>query len=334
MMKWINDLSFAHPWAFLLMGFIPLLIWWYIKNYKNTRQAVFASSLKAIEKTPKTIRERMFHSLPAFRLIAITFIITAIAGPQSYSYHNDYNIEGIDIMLVNDVSGSMLAEDLKPNRLDAAKKVALNFIAGRPNDRIGLVAFSGTAFTQCPLTADHAVLRQLLMQIKNGIVRDGTAIGDAVGIAVDRLRYSTAVSKVIILLTDGINNSGFVDPINAASIAKLYGIRLYTVGVGTMGKAPYPFKSIMGTSYEYVEVKLDEPMLKEMAAMTGGKYFRATDNKSLESIYDEIDKMEKTRIKVARMSEKHDLFFFPTLIALILLAVEFVLRYTVLRIIP
>lgn len=333
-MEWINDLSFEHPWAFLLMAFIPLMVWWYIRNFRQSRHAVYASSLKAIEKVPKTFRERMFHLLPVFRFTAIAFIVVALAGPQSYSFHDDYNIEGIDIMLVNDVSGSMLAEDLKPNRLDAAKKVAQDFIAGRPDDRIGLVAFSGAAFTQCPLTADHAVLRQLLLQIQNGIVRDGTAIGDAVGIAVDRLRYSTAVSKVVILLTDGINNSGFVDPLNAASMAKLYGIRLYTVGVGTTGQAPYPVKTIMGTSYEYVDVRLDEPMLQEMATMTGGKYFRAVDNKSLKSIYSEIDEMEKTRIKVARMSEKHDLFFYPVLAALIFLAFELLLRYTVLRIIP
>ncbi|MPM23267.1 hypothetical protein SDC9_69733 [bioreactor metagenome] len=334
-MEWINDLSFENPWAFLLMVLIPLMIWWHIRNFRQTRHAVNVPSLRSVEKVPKTFRERLFHLLPVLRFTAIALIITAIAGPQSYSYHDDYNIEGIDIMLVNDVSGSMLAEDLKPNRLDAAKNVAEEFISQRPNDRIGLVAFSGAAFTQCPLTADHAVLRQLLSMIENGIVRDGTAIGDAVGIAVDRLRYSTAVSKVIILLTDGINNSGFVDPLNAASMAKLYGIRLYTVGVGTdKGKAPYPVKTVMGTSYDYVDVHLDETMLKEMADMTGGKYFRAVDNKSLDAIYKDIDQMEKTRIKVARMSDKHDLFFFPVFAALLLLAFELLLRYTVLRIIP
>jgi len=330
----MSDISFEYPWAFLLLAIIPLMAWWYIGNYHQMRHAINIASLKSVAKVSKNFRERMYHALPVFRMIAIALIISAIAGPQSYSYRDDYNIEGIDIMLVNDVSGSMLAEDLKPNRLDAAKKVAEDFIIERPNDRIGLVAFSGAAFTQCPLTADHAVLKQLLQQIQNGIVRDGTAIGDAVGIAVDRLRYSTAVSKVIILLTDGINNSGFVDPLNASSMAKLYGIRLYTVGVGTTGKAPYPVKTIMGTSYEYVDVRLDEPMLKEMSSMTGGKYFRAVDNNSLEAIYKEIDEMEKTRIKVARMSDKHDLFFFPVLLAIVFLAIELLLRYTIVRILP
>ncbi|NLL29429.1 MAG: VWA domain-containing protein [Bacteroidales bacterium] len=333
-MKWINDLSFAYPWAFLLLAVVPLMIWWYVRNFNHSRHAVNMPSLKALSNVPKSLRERLYHILPALRILAIIFIIIAIARPQSYSYHDDYNIEGIDIMLVNDVSGSMLARDLKPDRLVAAKKVANDFIDKRPNDRIGLVAFSGAAFTQCPLTADHAVLKRMLLQIEYGIVRDGTAIGDAVGIAVDRLRFSTSTSKVIILLTDGVNNSGFIDPLNAASIAKLYGIRLYTIGVGSKGKAPYPVQGPLGVTYSYVDVNLDEAMLQEMANVTGGKYFRAVDNKSLEKIYEDIDKMEKTRIKVARMSNKNDVFIFPLFAALLFLGLELLLKYTVLRIKP
>lgn len=333
-MNWPSDISFAHPWAFLLMAVIPLMVWWYIRNINNQRHAVNVPSLQATKNVGRSLREHLFRLMPAVRMLAIAMLVVAIARPQTYSFHDNYNIEGIDIMLVNDVSGSMLAEDFKPNRLEAAKSVADQFISKRPNDRIGLVAFSGSAFTQCPLTADHSVLKKLLADIKNGIVRDGTAIGDAVGIAVDRLRYSKAESKVIILLTDGINNSGFVDPRNAASMAKQYGIRLYSVGVGSYGEAPYPVKTIMGTSYSYVEANLDEELLKEMAETTGGKYFRATDNQSLESVYQEIDQMEKTRIDVSRMSDKHDLFFYPVLLAIALLVFEMILRYSLLRIMP
>jgi len=333
-MEWMRDLSFENPWAFLLLAILPLMAWWYIRNFRHAHHSLNVPSLKAIERVPKSFRERMIHLLPVLRLISIALIIVAIARPQSYFVKDNYNIEGIDIMLVNDISGSMLAEDLKPNRLDAAKNVAAEFINSRPNDRIGLVAFSGSAFTQCPLTADHSILSELLKQIQNGIVNDGTAIGDAVGIAVDRLRSSKASSKVIILLTDGINNSGFVDPLNAASIAKLYGIRVYTVGVGTMGKAPYPVNSVFGKTYEYVDAQLDEALLQEMSDMTGGKYFRATDNQSLTNIYKEIDQMEKTLIQVASMSNKHDLFFYPVLLALLLLALELILRYTLLKTLP
>ncbi|PKP03263.1 MAG: aerotolerance regulator BatA [Bacteroidetes bacterium HGW-Bacteroidetes-6] len=333
-MKWPSDISFEHPWAFLLMAVIPLMVWWYIRNFSNQRHAVNLPSLQSIKNVGRSFREQLFRSMPAVRMIAIAMIIVAVARPQTYSFHDNYNIEGIDIILVNDVSGSMLAEDFKPNRLEAAKTVADQFIAKRPNDRIGLVAFSGAAFTQCPLTADHAVLKRLLADIKNGIVRDGTAIGDAVGIAVDRLRYSKAESKVIILLTDGINNSGFVDPRNAASMAKLYGIRLYAVGVGSYGEAPYPVQTLMGTSYSYVKANLDEDLLKEMAEATGGKYFRATDNESLETVYGEIDQMEKTRIDVSRMSDKHDLFFYPVFLSIALLLLEIFLRYSFLRIMP
>jgi len=333
-MEWMRDLSFANPWAFLLLALLPLMAWWYIRNFRRSQHSLNVPSLQAIERVPKSFRERMIHVLPVLRLISVALIIIAIARPQSYFVKDNYNIEGIDIMLVNDISGSMLAEDLRPNRLDAAKNVAAEFINSRPNDRIGLVAFSGSAFTQCPLTADHSILSELLKQIQNGIVNDGTAIGDAVGIAADRLRSSKASSKVIILLTDGINNSGFVDPLNAASIAKLYGIRVYTVGVGTMGKAPYPVNSVFGKTYDYVENQLDEALLREMSDMTGGKYFRATDNQSLINIYKEIDQMEKTLIQVARMSNKHDLFFYPVLLALLLLACEMLLRYTLLKTLP
>lgn len=333
-MKWISDISFVHPWAFLLLLLVAALMLRHFRTSGRQAQGLNVPSLHGIKNVRKSFRERLFSWLPWMQWITMVLIIIAVARPQSQHVKSSYSIDGIDIMLVNDVSGTMLAEDLKPNRLEAAKSVAATFIDGRPQDRIGLVAFSGVAFTQCPLTADHSALKMLLMQIKNGIVRDGTAIGDAVGTAVDRLRSSKAVSKVIILLTDGINNSGFIDPMDAASMASLYGIRLYTVGVGSRGEAPFPVQGILGTQYTYEEANIDEPLLQKMAETTGGRYFRATDNASLEAVYKDIDAMEKTRIDVARMTDKKDVFFWPVLAAALLLAFSLLLKLTILRTLP
>lgn len=329
------DISFAHPYAFLLLLILPVMIYWYYERIGHKRHSITFPALKALNHIPTTFRETLWNALPVLRFLILGLIIFAIARPQTYSFHENYSIEGIDIMLVNDISGSMLAEDLKPNRLESAKAVAEDFINGRPNDRIGLVAFAGSAFTQCPLTADHSVLKKLLLQIRSGIVNDGTAIGDGVSIAVDRLKESTAVSKVIILLTDGVNNSGYIDPIMSANIASVYGIRIYVIGVGTKGRAPYPVQNAMGgTSYDYLESHIDEPLMQEMADKTGGKYFRAVDNESLVKIYKEIDEMEKTRIQVARMSDMQDLFHYPVFFALLLLAIDIFVRYTFLKLLP
>lgn len=328
------EVSFHNPFAFLLFLLLPFMIWWYYEKIGHKRHTITFPALKALNHIPVTFRETLWNALPVLRFLILGLIILAIARPQTYSFHEDYSIEGIDIMLVNDISGSMLAEDLEPNRLEAAKAVAENFINGRPNDRIGLVAFAGSAFTQCPLTADHSVLRMLLSQIKSGMVDDGTAIGDGVSIAVDRLKESTAVSKVIILLTDGVNNSGYVDPIMSANIAAVYGIRIYVVGVGTRGRAPYPVLKNGRTSYDYMESHIDEPLMQEMAAKTGGKYFRAVDNVELKEIYAEIDNMEKTRMKVAHLSNMQDLWHYPVLFALLLLGLELFIRYTFLKLLP
>jgi Ca-activated chloride channel family protein len=239
--------------------------------------------------------------------------------------------EGIDIVLALDISSSMLAEDFRPNRIGAAKTVADEFIAGRPNDRIGLVIFSGESFTQCPLTTDHAVLRNLLKEIKSGMIEDGTAIGMGLANAVNRLKDSKAKSRVIILLTDGVNNRGSIDPVTAAQVAQTYGVRVYTIGVGTRGQAPYPFKTPFGIQYQNVPVEIDENMLQQVASLTGGKYYRATDNKKLRAIYDEIDQLEKIKIEVKEYRRYTELFYGWVGLALAAFMLEVMLGNTVFR---
>ena len=234
-------------------------------------------------------------------------------------------------MLTLDISGSMLARDFRPDRLEASKNVATEFISGRPYDRIGLVVFSGESFTQCPLTTDHAVLINLLREIQSGMIEDGTAIGMGLATAVNRIKDSQAKSKVIILLTDGVNNRGEIAPATAAGIAKTYGIRVYTIGVGTQGIAPYPVNTPFGIQYQDMPVEIDEGILKEISATTGGKYFRATDNNKLVQVYKEIDKLEKSKIDVRQFSRKEEKYFLPALLAFCLLAVEILLRNTIFR---
>ena len=231
---------------------------------------------------------------------------------------------GIDIIISMDISGSMLAQDLKPDRLEASKNVALDFISARPNDRMGLVIFSGESFTQCPLTTDHQVLKNLFKDVKSGLMEDGTAIGMGLATSVNRLKDSQAISKVIILLTDGVNNQGSIPPMDAAVIAEKFDIRVYTIGVGTEGFAPYPFKTPFGTTvYQDIEVQIDEKTLQDIATTTNGKYFRATSNKDLKEIYLEIDKLEKSKIDVKEFSKKNEEFRILILIALGLLLIEF-----------
>jgi Ca-activated chloride channel family protein len=242
--------------------------------------------------------------------------------------------EGIDIVMAMDISSSMLAQDLKPNRLEAAKDVAAAFVNGRPNDNIGLVVFSGESFTQCPLTTDHTVLLNLFKDIQSGMIEDGTAVGLGLANAVSRIKDSQAKSKVIILLTDGSNNMGEIAPVTAAEIAKTFGIRVYTIGVGTQGEAPYPFQTAFGVQYQNVKVEIDEKTLNEIAVTTGGKYFRATDNASLKSIYSEIDQMEKVKISVQQYSKKQEEYKDLALLIFALLLMEILLRYTLFRNIP
>jgi Ca-activated chloride channel family protein len=270
----------------------------------------------------------------AFRLVALSLLIIALARPQSTTKRQDVSIEGIDIIVGLDISGSMLAQDLKPDRLEAAKNVSQDFFAGRPNDRIGLVVFAGEAFTQCPLTTDHVIIEDMLDDIKSGLIQDGTAIGDGLATAINRLKESQAISKVVILLTDGQNNAGSIAPLSAAEIAKIYGIRIYTIGVGTIGYAPYPVQTPFGIQYQSMEVNIDEDLLKKVANMTEGKYFRATDNTKLKEVYQEIDRLEKSKIDVTEFRKKHEEYRTLALIAFLLLALESLSRLTIFRSIP
>lgn len=267
-------------------------------------------------------------------MVAVALLIVILARPQSTNSWSNSSTEGIDIMLAMDISGSMLAQDLKPNRLEAAKDVAASFINGRPNDNIGLVVFSAESFTQCPLTTDHTVLLNLFKDIQSGMIQDGTAIGLGLANAVSRIKDSHAKSKVIILLTDGSNNAGEIAPVTAAEIAKTFGVRVYTIGVGTKGMAPYPFQTAFGVQYQNIPVEIDEATLKQIASTTGGQYFRATDNASLKEIYSEIDQMEKTKISVQEYSKKQEEYKNWALLVFVLLLVEILLRNTLLRNIP
>ncbi|MBM3403508.1 MAG: VWA domain-containing protein [Bacteroidetes bacterium] len=327
-------MTLADPYFLLLLVLFPGMVAWYFFMLRKNFALLQYSSLIGFETGKRSVRLLAFYSLIPLRFIAIALLIVALARPQSSSSRQDVSVEGIDIVMAMDVSGSMLAQDLKPDRLEASKKVAMKFIEGRPNDRIGLVIFSGETFTQSPLTSDHAVIRNLFADIKSGILEDGTALGDGLATAVDRLRNSKAVSKVIILLTDGINNMGALDPRSAGEIAKLFGIRIYAIGVGTYGMAPYPFQTPFGIQYQNVEVKIDEQLLKEIATTTGGKYFRATNNKKLEEIYREIDRLEKSKIDVTVFRKKSEEFFPLVLAAFVLLLLEFLLRNTWLRSLP
>jgi Ca-activated chloride channel family protein len=281
-----------------------------------------------------SFRQRLLFLPFLLRMMAIALIILALARPQSSSSGQNITTEGIDIMMSIDISASMLAEDLKPNRLKAAKSVAETFIDARPNDRIGLVVFSGESFTQCPLTTDHSVIKNLFRGIESGMLADGTAIGEGLATAVNRIRTSKAKSKVIILLTDGVNNVGSIAPVTAGEIARTFGIRVYTIGVGTKGLAPYPFNTPFGIQYQNVEVQIDETVLKQIASDTGGKYFRATNTAQLKEIYSDIDKLEKTRIDVTEFRKKTEEFYPIVLVALILLVLDFTLRFTVLKTLP
>ena len=325
-----NNWTFYNPDFLYALALVPLLwIWYYFRQREQAAQLQI-SSLKGI--TQNSWKAKGRHLLFLFRSIALAILIIAFARPQSTLSWEDMITEGIDIVISMDISGSMLAQDLKPDRLEASKNVAMNFISGRPNDRIGLVIFSGESFTQCPLTTDHPVLQNLFANVKSGMVEDGTAIGMGLATAVNRLKESEAISKVIILLTDGVNNQGSVAPLTAAKIAQKFGIRVYTIGVGTKGYAPYPFKTPFGTTvYQDVEVQIDEETLQNIASVTNGQYFRATSNKALESIYREIDQLERSKIEIKEYHKKKEEFFPLALLALTLLIIEFALRHTIFR---
>ena len=326
----MNNFIFINTeFFFLLLIPIALLIWYFFKSKKNTSEIVF-SDLHSLEKT-KTIKNKLIHLTYLFKICALILLIIALARPQSSTNWEESTTEGIDIILSMDISGSMLAEDLKPNRLEASKEVAMDFISKRANDRVGLVIFSGESFTQCPLTTDHNVLINLFKDVKSGMVEDGTAIGMGLATAVNRLKESDAISKVIILLTDGVNNKGVVAPFTAAEIAKKFGIRVYTIGVGTEGYAPYPFQTPFGIQYQDVEVQIDEETLQNIATVTDGKYFRATNNSKLKEIYKDIDKLEKSKIEVTEFHKRSEEFNKFAIPALLLLVLGFILDKTYLK---
>ncbi|MCL4548619.1 MAG: VWA domain-containing protein [Bacteroidetes bacterium] len=327
-------MTFAYPFVLWFLLLVPVLGYWFWKKRDQVSPNFTYSSLQIFGKAPRTLKEKLANLPSWLRLAAITFFIVAAARPQSYSSGQNMYTEGIDIAMVLDISGSMLSEDLKPNRIEAAKKVIDDFIAGRTNDRIGLVIFSQDAFTQCPLTIDYNVLRNLLKQVHSGMIDDGTAIGNAIANGVNRLKDSKSKSKVMILLTDGVNNAGEIDPITAAQIAQKFGVRIYTVGVGTMGEAPYPFQTPFGIRYQMIPVEIDENLLQQISNITGGKYFRATNNKKLEEIYNEIDRLEKTRVEVTSYRNAKELFYGWAFTGLFLLFAEVGLSRTYLRKLP
>jgi len=276
-----------------------------------------------------------FKNIPYYlKLVAFSLLVIAIARPQSSTKWEESTTEGIDIIISMDISGSMLAEDLKPNRLESSKNVAMSFISKRINDRIGLTIFSGESFTQCPLTTDHNVLINLFKDVKSGMIEDGTAIGMGLANAVNRLKESNAISKVVILLTDGVNNSGTIAPLTAAEIAKKFGIRVYTIGIGSEGYAPYPFQTPFGIQYQDVEVKIDEKTLQDIATITDGKYFRAKNNSTLKKVYEDIDLLEKSKIETIEFNNKSEEFLLFGIASLCFLIVAFLLNITYLKRIP
>jgi len=331
-----RDITFANREYFWLLVIPFLMLVWYYFRHNRQQGDMRISTVSKFKGEGVSVKAVLRHSLFALRVMAVSLLIIALARPQSRSSYKNVSTQGIDIVLSMDISASMLAQDFKPNRIEASKEVAINFIDMRPNDRIGLVIFSGESFTQCPITTDHAIIKNMFSAIKTGMVQDGTAIGMGLATAVSRIKTSDSKSKVIILLTDGVNNSGAVSPETAAEIAKTFGIRVYTIGIGTMGKAYSPVAIYPNGQYEYdfVDVKIDEGMLSRIAESTGGKYFRATNKEKLKEIYKEIDKLEKTKIEEKSFTNKEECFLPFALIATLLLVLEFTLKNTLFRTIP
>jgi Ca-activated chloride channel homolog len=333
-MNWFSDITFAWPAFLYLLILIPILATQYVYRHRNSAPDIKFVHSEFIKDVRRGLRLRLIHLPFILRLLALSFLIFALARPQSTSGRRDVSIEGIDIMISLDISGSMLAEDFSPNRLEAAKQTAIEFIDMRRNDRIGITVFSGHSFTLVPLTTDHIMLKELAGGVTTGMVEDGTAIGDGLATAVNRLRDSNAISRVVILLTDGINNAGVIDPLTAAEIAAMFDIRVYTIGVGSSGPVPYPFRSPFGVQYRDVEIPVDEELLQEIANMTGGNYYWADNQNALQNVYEEIDELERTKIDVTEFTRHHDEFLPLLLLALGLIGLEAILKYTWLRTIP
>ena len=332
-------MEFANKeYLFLLLLLVPYIIW-YLMYRKKTEPTVRMSDTRAYRFAPRSWKVTLMPLQLILRLAVFVLLILILARPQTHNSWNNKSVEGIDIMMAMDVSGSMLAEDLKPNRIEAAKQVAAEFIAGRPNDNIGLTIFAGEAFTQCPMTTDHASLLNMLQGVRTdmatrGLIEDGTAIGMGLANAVSRLKDSKAKSKVVILLTDGSNNRGDLSPMTAAEIAKSLGIRVYTIGVGTNKVAPYPMVVAGSVQYVNVPVEIDSKTLSDIAAATDGDFYRATNNKELQNIYKEIDKLEKSKLSVKTYSKKYEAYQPFAIAAVLLLLLEILLRITLFRKLP
>ncbi|MBN9284611.1 MULTISPECIES: VWA domain-containing protein [Flavobacterium] len=330
----MKNVTFLHPEFFWLFLALPIAIAWYFWKRNKQTATLKISSVKGFKAAPSVL-PKLKPVLFVLRMLALSAMIVALARPQSTDVTNKTRTSrGIDIVMAIDVSGSMLAKDLKPNRMEALKRVASEFVEERPNDRIGLVVYAAESYTKTPVTSDKAVVLEALKGVKyDNVLQDGTGIGVGLATAVNRLKDSKAKSKVVILLTDGVNNAGFIDPRMASEIAKEYGIRVYTIGIGTNGMAEFPYAIAPNGQFLFrmMQVEIDEKLMKEIAATTNGKYFRATSNKSLENIYNEINKLEKTEIeemKYFNYDEKYRPFVF---FALGLLVLEILLRKTVFR---
>lgn len=332
-------MTFESPaYLLLLLLAIPYVVWYWMLHSSST-PSIRVSSTEAMFKAPKSLRQRLVHLPFVLRMACFTLAVVALARPQTSNSWSTKHTEGIDIMLCMDVSTSMLAEDLKPNRIEAAKNVALEFISGRPDDNIGLTLFAGEAYTQCPMTTDHAVLLNLLNGMKvdmaqRGLIDDGTAIGMGIANALSRLKDSKAKSKVVILLTDGTNNCGQISPNTAADIAKSLGIRVYTIGVGTNGTARYPYPVAGHIEYVNVPVEIDTKALATIAKKTDGQFYRATNNQKLHEVYQEIDKLEKTKMNVRQYSKRHEAFAGFLLFSVLCLIAQLLVENTILKRIP
>ncbi len=332
-------MTFESPaYLLLLLLAIPYVVWYWMRHSSST-PSIRVSSTEAMFKAPMSLRQRLVHLPFVLRLACFTMAVVALARPQTSNSWSTKHTEGIDIMLCMDVSTSMLAEDLKPNRIEAAKNVALEFISGRPDDNIGLTLFAGEAYTQCPMTTDHAVLLNLLNGMKvdmaqRGLIDDGTAIGMGIANALSRLKDSKAKSKVVILLTDGTNNCGQISPNTAADIAKSLGIRVYTIGVGTNGTARYPYPVAGHIEYVNVPVEIDTKALATIAKKTDGEFYRATNNQKLHEVYQEIDKLEKTKMNVRQYSKRYEAFAGFLLVSVLCLIAQLLVENTILKRIP
>ena len=332
-------MEFANKeYFFLLLLLIPYIIW-YLMYRKNSEPTMRMSDTFAFRYAPKSWKVRLMPLQMLLRMFTFVMIVVVLARPQTKNSWKNKSVEGIDIMMAMDVSTSMLAEDLKPNRLEAAKQVAAEFIVGRPNDNIGLTIFAGESFTQCPMTTDHASLLNLLQNVRTdiaarGLIEDGTAIGMGLANAVSRLKGSKAKSRVVILLTDGSNNRGDISPMTAADIAKSLGIRVYTIGVGTNKSAPYPMPVAGGVQYVNMPVEIDNETLRNIAKATDGDFYRATNTKELQQIYKEIDQLEKSKLNVKKFSKRYEAYQPFAIAAVVALLLELLLRITVFRRIP